>query len=206
MPVLLPHKHGAWGPPSWSGAGDASQRAAVTGSCPPGPDQPRSPLHPGEEQRRCLGSGRQLRRQDQRPGGLLHDPPARRRSHSTGRPVRAPQPAVPPLPLPQQPLPFASPGHAPPSGSADGGVPAPMPTAKSCLLGASGFLQEGFLHPPACTQDPTWQTGASSEPSRSPPPLGGGGIRVRGAAHPSLSRHVPAFAASPLLYPFASTG
>lgn len=45
-------------------------------SCSPGPDKPRSPLHPAEEQRRCLGSGRRLRRQDQRPRSLLHDPPA----------------------------------------------------------------------------------------------------------------------------------
>lgn len=78
-----------------------------------------------------------------------------------------------------------------------GGAPAQIPTAKLCLLEASGFLQEGSLHPPACTHDPTRQSRDSSEPPRSP--LLWGAVMVGGAAHPFLSRQVPAFAVPALM-------
>lgn len=162
-------------------------RAAVTGSCPPGPDQPRSPLHPAEEQRRPLGSGRQRRRHHQRPRGLLHDPPARPRSDSPGRAVRAPslgqdRPAAPrasafPRPSPR---PCASVWHP----------RAPCPSSHSEALPSRSLRlpPEGFLPLPACPQDPTWKMGASSGSSRFP--LLWGTIMAGGAAHPSLSRQV----------------
>lgn len=116
----------------------------------PGPDNPRSPLHPAKEQWRHLGSDGRCRRCHQCPRCLLHDPPSRCRGNSTGGPVSAvPQHQT----LPTPPL---QPG-SPTLGRSVGSAPillgstqdeAPLLQGKTLLCPLMN-MDEGAENPPA---------------------------------------------------------